>query len=120
MTRELYIYWRVNPAEVQNALAAAASMQAALRQRHPGLLARLLLRNEADTKAAEAATVMEIYACPSAGGIDAPLQADIETSAAALVRYVKAESGGPGRRHTEVFEACTEGEGLASTVRSRV
>jgi hypothetical protein len=113
LTRELYIYWRVSPAEVQAAVAAAAHMQRALRQRHPGLQARLLLRNEAHTKLQAAPTLMEIYACQQAGGIDPSLQADIENAAAVLARYVSPASDGPGRRHTEVFEACLESAGFA-------
>ena len=116
MTRELYIYWRVNPAEVQAAVAAAAHMQAALRHRHPGLQARLLLRNESDAKGLAAATVMEIYTCPHAGGIANAVQADIENSAEVLARYVSPRADGPGRRHTEVFEACAESADFAPVV----
>jgi hypothetical protein len=116
LTRELYIYWRVNPADVQSALAAVASMQAALRRRHSNLSARLLQRNNADKNHPGASTVMEIYTCAGAGGIDAAMQAEIETSAAVLARYVRPEPDGPGRRHTEVFEVCGDGAGLAPTV----
>jgi hypothetical protein len=90
---ELYIYWRVLPADAPAASQALRTWQLALLAQVPGLQARLLKR--ADTAAGEA-TLMETYTL--AGGIGPALQQQIvdggETVSSAWRR---------GPRHVEVF-----------------
>jgi hypothetical protein len=97
--RELFVYYRVRPADARAAHAAVLAFHAALMQRHPTLKARLLRRPESGQ--AEQ-TWMETYATDApadSAGISASMQADIETSAQALAPFVQ------GTRHVEVFEA---------------
>ena len=95
MQRELYIYWKVAAAQRQQALQATHELQSCLLQRHSGLLARLLQRDDATTAAA---TLMEIYSLP--GGITAAVQQDIEAQAALHLTPL----GPPAvQRHMEVF-----------------
>jgi len=96
--RELFIYYRVRPADAVAALAAVQRLHAQLRSNHAGLCARLLRRPDDDH---ELQTWMETYATdPPHDGISAELQAEIETGAGALAPFIQ------GTRHTEVFIAC--------------
>ena len=67
--RELYIYWRVAPAQLDQAAAAVQAWQSSLSLAHPGLQARLL--NRCDSEDSQA-TLMETYA--AAAGLSAALQ----------------------------------------------
>jgi hypothetical protein len=99
--RELFIYYRVHLQAVPAAKAAVVAMQARLRQRHPGLSARLLCRAEPD--AAPTQTWMETYAIDPMthpAGITPALQAEIDAEA----RVLAASIDGP--RHTEAFRPC--------------
>jgi Domain of unknown function (DUF4936) len=69
---ELYIYWRVLPADAQAACQALRAWQLAIEAQVPGLQARLLKRADA---AAGDATLMETYTL--AGGIGPALQQEI-------------------------------------------
>jgi hypothetical protein len=99
--RELFIYYRVHLQAVPAAKAAVVAMQARLRQRHPGLTARLLCR--ADPDATPAQTWMETYAIDpmtQPAGITAALQAEIDAEADVLAAWID------GVRHTEAFRPC--------------
>ena len=97
--RELFVYYRVRPADARAARAAVLAFHAGLMQRHPTLKARLLRRPES---VQPEQTWMETYATDApagSAGITASMQADIETSAQeALALFIQ------GARHTEVFE----------------
>jgi Domain of unknown function (DUF4936) len=98
--RELYIYYRVDPANAAAAQAAVTGLQSQLRKRHPALTARLLHRPET-TDGRQ--TWMETYSTDAlldAAGVGAALQAAIEAGAAAYAHLID------GTRHTEVFFAC--------------
>ena len=103
--REVFVYYRVAAASARGARAAVEALQAALRDAHPGLEARLLRRRD-DGRADGAETWMETYARPaSPGGVDAALQRAIEDAAApALATWVD------GARHGEAFEAAFGGD----------
>jgi hypothetical protein len=96
--RRLFIYYRVDVARAQGALAAVGRMQAALCARHAGLRAELLRRpGSTDSEV----TVMETYTLDAPSGIGERLQAEIEAAAAqALAGWLS------GARHVEVFEPC--------------
>jgi hypothetical protein len=89
MPRALFVYWRIDPARLDDTLAAVRVAQAALCAGWPGLQARLWQRSDPGVPA----TVMETYAAPE--GIDAPAQARIDAAVAACV---------PATRHVEAFE----------------
>ena len=94
--RELFVYYRMAAAQAVPARAEVDRLQAGLRERHPGLQARLL-RREAAPDGLQ--TWMEIYAWPDrAGGVVPGLQAEIERAAEALAPLID------GARHCEVFE----------------
>jgi hypothetical protein len=98
--RELFIYYRVRGADAAAVRAAVLAAQQHLRDRHPGLRARLLRRPE-ETDGLQ--TWMETYSTDpmeDPAGITAALQADIESSAQRISHCVE------GSRHTEVFIAC--------------
>lgn len=95
MNRELFIYWRVAPAQLPQATAAVLEWQTGLRLAHAGLQARLLSR--CDSGAAQA-TLMETYA--DAAGLPPSLQSAIVEQGAQLAsRWCQ------GDRHVEVFES---------------
>jgi len=97
--RELFIYYRATIENASVLHAAALSLQAELRARHPGLQARLLRRPEA---ADGLHTWMETYAAPSSThGISESLRGEIESAA-----HAKLASLISGPRHTESFIAC--------------
>jgi hypothetical protein len=98
--RELFIYYRIPVAKVDEALAAVHAFQARLRARHAGLSARLLCRPEPEDSLQ---TWMEIYAfdpLPNAVGITPECQADIESEARCLTGLIA------GARHIETFIPC--------------
>jgi Domain of unknown function (DUF4936) len=98
--RELFIYYRVKPAQLAQARAAVAAMQAQLQAAHPQLVARLLQRDDAQ---GGLHTWMETYRTEphrDAAGIGVELQAAIESAAIAVAPFIA------GPRHTEVFVAC--------------
>jgi len=98
--RELFIYYRVRSVDAPAGHAAVLASQQHLRDRHPGLLARLLRRPE---EADGHQTWMETYAADPLQdpiGITRALQADIESSAQSMSHCVE------GSRHTELFIAC--------------
>ena len=98
--RELFVYYRAHVAEAAAVQTAAEAMQANLRTRYPALITRLLRRPEPRDGCH---TWMETYATDparAAEGIDASLQAAIDSAAAALQPMLA------GPRHTEVFIAC--------------
>ncbi len=96
MSRQLFIYWRVEPDRLPQALAAVRQAQAGLMAAWPGLTARVLERCDP----APHATVMEIYAAP--GGIDADGEQRIgDALAGALVDALAGIA--PGSRHVEAF-----------------
>ena len=103
--RELFVYYRVAAASAQGARAAVEALQAALREAHPGLEARLL-RRRGDGPDASVETWMETYARPAApDGVDAALQRAIEEGAATvLAAWVDCA------RHVEAFEAAFGGD----------
>lgn len=92
---ELFIYYRAAVADAAAVEHAAVAFQRTLRERHPGLGARLLRRpQERDGLH----TWMEAYVLPA--GRDVALRADIEREAAALSRWIV------GGRHVEAFLPC--------------
>jgi Domain of unknown function (DUF4936) len=98
---ELFVYYRARVADAAPVQVAVEAMQARLRARHPALIARLLRRPEPQD---ECHTWMEAYATDPArapAGIDASLQAAIDSAAAAELQPLLV-----GPRHTEVFRAC--------------
>lgn len=88
MSRQLFVYWHVEPDRLTQALAAVRAAQAGLTADWPGLTARVLERCDP----APRATVMEIYAAP--GGIDAAGERRIADALAGIA---------PGSRHVEAF-----------------
>jgi hypothetical protein len=88
LTRQLFIYWRVEPAALPAALMAVHAAQAGLRAEWTGLLAQVYQRCDL----APQATVMETYSAP--GGIDAAGEQRIELALAGIA---------PGTRHVEAF-----------------
>jgi hypothetical protein len=96
--RELFVYYRVREDVAAQARGAVGAMQRALGAAHPGLIARLLSRCEADG----GATWMETYALePSSEstGIDAQIEASIAGRATALWPFID------GPRHVEIFDS---------------
>jgi len=99
--RELFIYYRIGVATASRALATAQELQRRLRERHPGLTARLLRRpDEPRDPTNDQQTWMEIYSFHDTDGVSVALQAEIEAEAAALAPFIV------GQRHTEVFIPC--------------
>jgi hypothetical protein len=99
--RQLFIYYRVNAAQADDAVAAVSAMQRLLRERHAGLQTALLRRPETNDPEL---TLMETYALDASAapaGIDAGLQAAIEQQAKQSLSALIA-----GARHVEVFETC--------------
>ena len=95
--RELFVYYRIETASAAAAREAVAAMHARLRGLHPGLVTRLLVR---DDDGSEPRTWMETYALPgSTAGVGADIEADIEAEAARWTHLVA------GSRHVEAFVA---------------
>jgi len=96
VSRQLFIYWRVEHGRLPQALAAVRQAQAGLMAAWPGLTARVLERCDP----APQATVMEIYAAP--GGIDADGEQRIAQAMADALAAVLAGIA-PGSRQVEAF-----------------
>ena len=97
--RQLFIYWRIAPAELGTALQALRHWQESLRAAHPALQCRLYRRHDGT---ADTATVMECYA-DAAPGIDEALRQHIERAGSLLLQpWLR------GPRHVEVFDACDD------------
>ncbi len=94
MNCELYIYWRLAPAQMGQATAAVQAWQSSICLAHPGLRARLLSRCDSDNAQA---TLMETYA--ASAGLSAALQKAIVEQGAQVT-----EPWRQGARHAEVFE----------------
>jgi len=91
LSRRHYVYFRVAAADVEAAVTAIVSMQAALRARHAALRAELLRRPAADDGLV---TLMEVYGF-AAGHDTAAIAAE---AAAASARWCR------GTRHVEAFD----------------
>ncbi len=95
--RELYVWYRVAPAQAAAARRAVLALQAELRADTPGLVARLLIRAE---PGGPVQTWMESYALPESGhGIGSALEAVIADRALIAVPFID------GERHAEAFLA---------------
>ena len=93
--RELFVYYRIDDGAASAARDAVEAMQERLRVAHPGLVARLLVR---DDDASTPQTWMETYALPgSSAGADRHVEAAVEAEAAAWA------SLRAGPRHVEAF-----------------
>jgi hypothetical protein len=88
VSRALFVYWKVEPAALEAAVAAVQAAQARLRGAWPGLEAHVYERCDP----APQATVMETYAAP--GGIDEAGRARIDAALAGIA---------PGPRIVEAF-----------------
>lgn len=86
--RALFVYWRIDAADLPATLLAVRAAQAQLTTAWPGLQARLWQRSDPGVLA----TVMETYTAP--GGIDAAARARIDAAVACHV---------PAQRHVEAF-----------------
>lgn len=98
--RELFIYYRSQPAHAAAVQARVLEFQAALCRAHPGLVARLLRRPEERNGLL---TWMETYAIEpmvTSCRLDDDLQRQIERHATCLQGLID------GERHTEVFLPC--------------
>lgn len=97
--RELYVYYRVEGAAWQDALAAVRQYQQRLRAEHPGLMAGVLRR--AEEHESNAVTLMEVYRFDGEAslGIGDALQGHIEDAARALAPWLIS-----GTRHIERFD----------------
>lgn len=97
--RELYLYYRVDPAAALQAGDEVRALQVELCERMPGLVARWLLRAET-TEAASLThqTWMEIYTHPA--GLSDDAMAVILSRGDEVVRSIA------GPRHPEVFSPC--------------
>ena len=98
MSAELFIYWRTSAQQLPQALAAVQGLQSIWRRDHPGLLARVYLRQD---DAATERTLMETYAHP-AGLPPALHQAIVSATTTSLAPWCQ------GRRHVEVFAPVVE------------
>lgn len=93
MSRQLFIYWKVDVALADDAAVATRAMQALLGERCPGLQASLFRRSD---EHGPQVTLMEVYGAPS--GVDGTLQSVIELAALeGLAAFTS------GARHVEVF-----------------
>ncbi|MBT9459414.1 MAG: DUF4936 family protein [Burkholderiaceae bacterium] len=90
--QELYVYYKLEPAQAEAALAAFRQLQAALRLQLPGLNSRLLKRPVAS---GTQQTWMEVHSWPQGATPPDGWQGLIAAEAQALPG---------GQRHIEVFE----------------
>lgn len=91
---ECYVYWKLDAGSVEAAAVALAAFQQQLRERHPGLQARLLCK-QVDGSAE--ATLMETYALP--GGLSPELaKAVVDEGGRVAVAWCR------GSRHIERFQ----------------
>jgi hypothetical protein len=95
--RELFIYYRIEAAGASTALATVQAFQQRLRQRHPGLAARVLRRTD---ETSDPQTWMETYSFDGPAGVTPDLHAQIEAEASALAPFLA------GPRHIEAFSPC--------------
>jgi hypothetical protein len=98
--REVFIYYRVLSAHAEALRTAMAVWHAQLREVCPGLIARVLVRDE---HGAPSQTWMEIYSTDPLGlpgGVDAALQRRIEVEGLRLAPLID------GPRHAEAFRPC--------------
>jgi hypothetical protein len=93
-SRELYVYYHVDPDKVDPARRAIRALQRSLVAAHPGLTARFLQKQ---TVAGVAPVWMEIYTAP--GGVNPDLETAIVTAAEAVMHLLR------GGRHLEFFLA---------------
>jgi hypothetical protein len=94
--RQLFIYWRVSPGDLPEALRALRAWQATLSAEHPALSCRLYQRHDGSK---HETTVMETYA-DAAPGVGEALHRHIQQAGnAVLQRWLR------GSRHVEVFDA---------------
>ena len=91
--RQLFVYYRVNQADLDRALTAARTAQAALISGHADLTAALWRRPDVRD---QQVTVMETYSAPA--GLGPALAADIERQAEAGAAWRC------GERHCEWFD----------------
>lgn len=89
----LFIYFKLSALRAPQALQRLAAMQDELRDRHPGLTARLLARTDGQDVAEP--TWMEIYEHPQ--GLSDAFLADLQAAVLAL------PAGLIAPRHTETF-----------------
>lgn len=100
MSDELFLYWRTPAQNLAAAQAAVLALQRDLRQDHPGLVARLYVRQE---EARPDPTLMETYAHPA--GIGTALrQAIVNATSGELAPWCQ------GARHLEVFAPVLDGD----------
>ena len=97
--RELFVWYRVDADRAERIGVAVEAMQRSLEARFQGLCARLLTRDDGSGPQ----TWMETYAlregaATSSTGVDAAIQASIETAAAPIRPWLE------GDRHVEAFE----------------
>jgi hypothetical protein len=97
--RELFVWYRVAADRAERVGVAVEAMQRLVKAQIPGLEARLLIRDDGSGSQ----TWMETYAlregaATSSTGIDAAMQASIETAAAPIRPWLE------GDRHVEGFE----------------
>jgi len=94
MSREIFIYWKLDESQVASAISKSLALQVELSQLHPGLQCRLHRRS--DVRGGHV-TLMESYRCTL--GVDAALQAAIADAAS---QHLHDWATAP--RHVEVFE----------------
>jgi len=98
---ELFIYYRIPVTNAAAARSQVDAFQARLRDRHRGLVTRLMRRPDANNNQQ---TWMETYSfersTQHSGGVTPALQAEIETEAQGLAELID------GERHAEVFIPC--------------
>ena len=96
---QLYVYYRVRPADAAAVIAAVGALHAGWRDRWPGLACTLARRVEERDGADEPLTLMETYHQP--GGVPDACQREIERAARErLGAWIH------GERHLEVFVPC--------------
>jgi Domain of unknown function (DUF4936) len=95
---QLYVYYRVRPADAPAVIALVSSLHTGWRARWPGLACTLARRAE-DRDGAEPWTLMETYVQP--GGVAQACRREIERAGRErLGAWIV------GERHSEVFVPC--------------
>jgi hypothetical protein len=98
--RELYVYYRVEPAHIERARLQLDALRTELATARPRLRMRVLRRDDAGVDGAQ--TWMEIYVIDAgarSGGVDREIEDDIERRAARLLTAIVPP------RHCEAFIA---------------
>jgi hypothetical protein len=93
VSAELFLYWRTQAQNLAGAQAAVQALQRDLRRSHPGLVARLYVRQE---EAGSDPTLMETYAHPA--GMGTALQREVVNAAGEMLA-----PWCQGPRHLEAF-----------------